>query len=115
MKYASESQNKYGEYAFNFHRDHLKEIEILNKKTERTFLALICVNEREICCLSHQLFIDIIAERKGRAGYAEDQYMILVTAMPRKKFRVYANSPGTKGKSLTQWKVARSDFPEIIF
>ncbi len=114
LKYASEPNKSFNEYLFNFHEDHLKELEILKKRTGRTFLVLICANLREVCCIEYKLFYKIIYERKKKAGY-QDQYGILVTAKRKQKFRVYTNAPGKKKKSLTQHKISRSDFPRILF
>jgi len=108
-------QNDYDEYAFNFHKDHLRELKQLNKHSYRTFIGLICVQAKEICCIDYELFLDIMEERYDKAGYKEDQYMILIAAQPKKSFRVYANMPGTRGASLTQHIISRSDFPGVIF
>ena len=59
----------------------------------------------------------MIDARKAAAGGAEDQYVVLVTASKNRKLHAYLNAPGKKGKLLkaTAIKVARSDFPGVLF
>jgi hypothetical protein len=55
--------------------------------------------------------------RKAAADAPEDQYVVLVTALKNSKLRAYLNVPGKKGKlpRKTEIKVARNDFPSMLF
>lgn len=93
----------------------MREIQILDRRVLRTFIILICVSLREVCCVQYTDFIEIIEERKKYIGRTEEQYMVVVAAQPKKRFRVYANMPGTKGYTLTSHIISRSDFPGVLF
>lgn len=114
-KYASEP-NGMNEYLFTFHVDHLSAIQKIAKHNNQAFLALVCVEDAEICCLSFEEFNTLIGNRKKSAGRDEDLYQILVTAEQGKSLRAYVNAAGKKGtiagKKIT---VARNAFPNAIF
>ena len=93
--------------------DELSEIAVINP---RTFVVLVCVKERDICCISYEQLQDLIAQRKTAKGGPEDQYSILVTAPKGKRLRVYVNAPGVRKKRLgKEIVISRSAFPSIIF
>lgn len=96
LKYASKPTRPYGEYGFVFHADHLVELAALNKKTEKTFIVLVCVYAKEICCITYSELQTFIAKRKYTRGQEEESYTVLATAPKGKSFRVYVNSPGVK-------------------
>jgi hypothetical protein len=114
-KYATNPAGRYKEYVFTFKLEHLEELERLQKKAEKVFLALVCVKDREICCLPYESLLNLIAMRRNRAGFNEEQYAILATIPKRKAFRVYVNSPGKKNTMLAQIIIPRKDFPEKLF
>lgn len=114
-KYASEP-NGSNEYIFNFNSDHMENIAKIQKGKHRLFLALVCVEDGEICCLSEAEFDTLIANRKKSAGADEDQYQILVTAPKGASLRAYVNAAGKKGKTAGKMlTVARNAFPQTIF
>ena len=116
LKYASKPKAPYGEYVFTFGEDHLRELKSLKKKSSRTFLALVCVHERQICCLPYPGLLQLLAARKKAKGSSEAQYTVLVTAPARKSFRVYMNAPGRRKRWLGDpLIIARNDFPDVIF
>ena len=45
-----------------------------------TFIALVCVKDREIACLEYEQLLDLVARRKVSKGTSENQYVVLVTA-----------------------------------
>lgn len=115
LKYAEKPTKTFNEYVFTFHPDHLEEVEHIEQKAGRAFVALVCVEARQICCISRDELTDIIEERKRAKGSDEDMYTILVTVPDGKKLRVYANCPGKRKKSLKQRTVSRTRFPGVIF
>lgn len=116
LKYASKPKAPFREYPFTFHKEHLEQLGQIAKTNPKTFVALVCVKDREVCCLSYDQLRAIVARRKAEKGVEEDQYVILVTAPAGKGLRAYVNAPGKKkailGKPLI---VARNAFPGAMF
>ena len=117
LKYAAKPHGRYKEYVFTFRKNHLETIAKLSNANPKMFVALVCVKEREICCLSSRELNEMIEYRKAASGGGEDQYNILVTMRPRQKMRVYMNLPGRRKIILkeTELKVKRSAFPAVLF
>ncbi len=116
LKYASKKTKAHDEYMFTFTREHLKDLEKIHKANSSTFVAMVCVGEREICCLSYDELAKLINSRKVEKGSKEDQYTILVTVPSGKSMRAYVNSPGVKNTMLGKpMIVKRNEFPRKIF
>ncbi len=116
IKYATNKIKPSEEYVFTFSKQHLNDLKSIHKVHPKTFVALVCVKDREICCLSYSELRGLVKARKLEKGSKEDQYTVLVTTPPRKQMRVYVNSPGKKGRTLgSPMLVKRSDFPSKIF
>lgn len=116
LKYGSKPKNPYKEYNFTFSREHQRELRNISKRVQRVYLGLVCVQDREICCLSYDQLNRLITARRHAAGKAESQYTVLVTVPKGKSFRVYVNSPGVKNTILsTPLIVRRRDYPNRIF
>jgi hypothetical protein len=114
-KYASEP-NPGGEYLFTFQSDHIDAVAKIAKHNDHAFIALVCVEDSEICCLSIEQFNTLIGNRKKSAGNDEDLYQVLVTAEQGKSLRAYVNAAGKKGKVAGKpITVARNAFPNEIF
>ncbi len=114
-KYATEP-NKVGEYAFTFGQDMMNILTKLMKKHESLFLGLVCVQDREICCLNKAQFQELIGYRKASTGIEETQYTILVTIKSGSSMRAYVNAGGTKRKYAgSQLIIRRNSFPNSIF
>ena len=63
MKYASRPSRNLGEYAFTFTDDHLEELEAIDSQMANTFIALVCVKDREIACLPLPQLQKLVARR----------------------------------------------------
>ncbi len=72
LKYASKPTPAFDEYAFTFHADQLKELEEIAAEHPRTFVALVRVKDREICCLSHAQLAEMVSRRRRAKGIAEN-------------------------------------------
>ncbi len=116
LKYATEPKGPYHEYRFTFSTENLRELKDIAAKTTHVHLALVCVQDRQICCLSYEKLLELIQRRRDAKGMDEDQYTVLVTVHAGKSFRVYINTPGakkkTEGKPLV---IPRDDFPDKLF
>jgi len=116
LKYASKPTERFGKYRFNFNTAHLDELDAISKAVPKTFLALVCVEARQVCCLPYSQLLSLIQRRRTRAGHAESQYVILVTAPKNKTLHVYIDVPHKKkmklGKDII---VNRNAFPNDLF
>jgi len=116
LKYSSRPTQAYEEYPFNFHDYELDRLAHIVGANPKTFLALVCVEVGEICCISYEHLQDLITRRQNNKGEREDQYVILVTGQKGKSFRVYVNAPGIRKKMLgAAFIVSRRAFPDVIF
>jgi len=115
IKYASAPKGRSSEYLFTFQQAHLDELNLLREKSGKVFAVLVCIKDKEICVLSDDDLLKLIALRQKAFGGPEDQYQIIVTAPANKQFRVYVNRPGVKGKMMGEIKVKRSAFPDALF
>jgi hypothetical protein len=116
VRYRTETQgHRFPVYTFAFSQDNLAELRRMSKRLSRVFLALVCVNDREICCLPYTTFDRFIHARRAAKGELETEYLIDVYAPRGKQLRVWINPPNTKGKYLKQALVPRSDFPSALF
>lgn len=114
-KYASEA-NGGGEYVFTFQSEHLDAINAMDKQNDHTFIALVCMDAEEICCLSKDDFDTLIVNRKKSAHKDEDYYQILVTAQSGRSLRAYVNAAGKKNTIAGKAKVvSRNAFPGSLF
>jgi hypothetical protein len=116
LKYASNPSKNLGEYVFQFTNDHLQELEAVAGQMESTFIALVCVRDREIACLTLDELQDMVERRKKKKGSDEERYVVLVTARRRQSLRAYVNMPDRKGIILgKQLVIKRQAFPERLF
>jgi hypothetical protein len=108
--------NKFKEYPFTFKKEQLAELEAISNASTKSFLALVCVKDRGICCIAYGQLKELIERRKKAKGGPEDQYTVLVTISKGKAFRAYVNAPGQKKTILEkELVVARNAFPNSIF
>lgn len=116
VKYAAKPHGRFKEYMFTFRTEHLDIISGLSKRGLNTFVALICVKGRHICCLTAEELDELVERRKADAGENEDQYLIWVTMPKGKSMRVYVNPRGRKKTMLGDALiVSRNAFPSILF
>ena len=116
LKYASKPSRNLGEYTFTFTDIHLQELAEIDSQMANTFIALVCVKDREIACLPFARLQELVERRRKKKGTPEEQYVVLVTAPEGKSLRAYVNWPDRKksilGKELI---IKRQAFPNAIF
>ncbi len=118
FKYSSKAKGQYKEFIFTFTDEHIEEIAAIAIANTKCFIALICVSEREIACLSYEQLNKLFKARRNALaalGRKEAAITVVVTAPVRKNMRVYVNQPGKKGVPLGTTKVSRKAYPEDIF
>ena len=81
----------------------------------QTFIALVCVKDREIACLTFKQLKDLVARRRKAKGTSEEQYVVLVTAPEGKSLRAYVNAPSKRGRILGRLLINRKLFPGALF
>ena len=101
-------------YSFAFSDDNLAELRRMSKRLTKVFVALVCVQDREICCLPYVDLEQLINVRQEEKGEVEDEYVIEAWIAPRKSFRVGISPPNTKGKWSKSFVIPRNDFPRAI-
>lgn len=115
LKYATKTKAPFSEYQFTFTAAHLKEIAAIQNKSKRVYIALVCVKDRQIGCISWDDLQLMINERKAEKGSKESAYTVLVVCPKGKKLRAYMNAPGARKKKLKEHLLSRSSFPGILF
>jgi hypothetical protein len=116
LKYASQPRSRHDEYVFNFSLENRKELSILRTVVRHIFVALICVESRQICCVTSAEIEALFQTRRTARGYDEEIVSILCSLPSGKAFRVYVNAPGKRNRLLGEpLLVARNRFPSAIF
>lgn len=117
LKYASRPSNGQMEYPFTFSTDERRELEEIGRVVSRLFIALVCVQAGEICCLPYDKLCELVERRKSeKGGVEEGQYVILVTAHPRQRLRAYVKAPGKRRAPIGEpMIVERNEFPRVLF
>ena len=116
LKYATNPTEAYEEYIFTFNQTHLSELAAIEEAGNSLYLALVCVQDNEVCCFPYRDFIQFISRRKQKLGRPEKQYGLLVTLKKNESFRVNINAPGKKKTYLVQsLTVPRNACPNSLF
>jgi hypothetical protein len=116
LKYASKPISIAKEYTFAFKESQLQELAEIAQAHPYTFLVLVCVEDREICCLGYMQLLELIERREKAKGSREHQYVVLVTVPKGKSLRVYINAPNVRSKYLgKELVIKRKAFPNALF
>jgi hypothetical protein len=116
LKYSSKPMGAAKEYKFTFPAAHLADLQTIRGLVKKTFVALVCVEDRHICCLSLPQLEELVERRRNAIGSVEDQYVVLVTLPEGGRFRVYVSVPGQRGQMLGKpLVIPRNCFPSSLF
>ena len=116
LQYSKRPVSAFNEYHFSFGDGELTELGSLRAKTESVALALVCVQDGEICAVPYEELLRLIDLRRTAYGRDEEMYVIAVKVLKGRMFRVYVSAPGKDGRMLDDAvKVARSKFPARLF
>ena len=114
LKYAGKPVGS--DYIFTFSQENKSELKKLDELCESVFIAMVCVKDRQICCISFEEFIKWLNQRRLALGEVESNSTILVNLTKGKAFRVNMNQPGRRNLYLAEPQiVARNRFPSVIF
>ena len=107
LRFCMQPSPPYTEYKFNFARQAKDDLQKLNDICDKTFLALICEQDKEICCLPYDDFYRMM----------KVQSTVNMILKSKGGFCVYVNARGKKSvkHSGTATKVPRRDFPDRLF
>lgn len=106
---------RFKEYQFTFTKEHRTELKNIVSAGGELYIALVCVKDKHICCITYQEFEKLLEARRESAGRIESQLVILVTLNPGEAFRAYVNSPRKRGTLLKpKLTIPRNRFPEIV-
>ena len=105
LRFCSRPAGKFTEYKFNFEPGAECDIRKLNDTCDKTFLALICDQDKEICCLPYDDFYRMM----------KVQSTVNVTLKSKGGFRVYVIAKKEELHSATATNVPRIDFPRRLF
>lgn len=104
------------EYSFSFNRDARKTIRQMAKHSDKVYVGLVCVEDRQICCLSVEEFNRLVSLRRSEVGKNEDQYVVWVALPKNSKFRAYVTPAARKNMYLGEpLRIAQSAFPAKVF
>ena len=116
LKYSSSPKGPFDEYKFTFNQFHLEELNNIAKVDDKLFIVLVCVKDRQICCIPYKLLLNMIMERRKAKGRKEGQYQLLVTLKKGEAFRIYMNEPSRRKVILGDpRKIRRNAFPGSLF
>ncbi len=101
-------------YRFKFTAEHLDDIvQAPIKKLERVVLGLVCVEDREICCVDLAQLTGMMHFRDGPVIDEDAAYTITVIADENCSFRVAGKEPGGKFTH-AEVVIARNRFPTCV-
>jgi len=104
------------DYNFTFSQENKKELAKLKKLCEKMFVALVCVADRQICCISLDEFNTWIETRRAALDKTENVSTILVNLPKSREFRVNMNKPGRRKVYLSKSQIVpRNRFPNALF
>ena len=114
LKYAGKRIGS--DYIFTFSKENKKELESLKRRCELVFISMVCVEDRQICCISLDEFNAWLKKRSAALRKHEDISTVLVNLLRGKAFRVNMNQPGRKKIYLSSPQIVpRNRFPNVLF
>lgn len=114
IKYAGRPTGS--DYIFTFTNANKTELARLMGRCDNVHLALVCVKDRQVCCISLAEFEAWLENRRVELGRVEATSTILVNLPIGKAFRVNMNQPGRRKIYLDNPQIVpRNRFPNILF
>jgi hypothetical protein len=116
LKYASEPKPPAEDYIFTFTKANKDELAKIANQSDKLFVALVCIDDRQICCLEYSELQAWFQKRQRALGTTEDTSTILVKLPKGKEFRVNMNQPRRRKVYLADPQlVPRNRFPNALF
>ena len=115
LKYAT-TPKAGSDYVFTFTKPNKAELDWLSERCDNVFVAMVCVKDRQICCISHEELADWLERRADALGHDEETTTLLVGLPKGKAFRVNMNMPRRRKVYLDKPQlVPRKRFPGLLF
>ena len=111
LKYATDPKPLNTDYVFTFTGPDKDELRSLDQLCDDAYIAMVCVQDRHICCISYAELTAWLKKREEALGQDEDTSTFLVHLPPGQHFRCNMNMPG--GAAFT-W-TSHNWFHEIVF
>ena len=104
------------EYLFVFNEENLDHIRNMKRRAQSAYIGFVCVEDKQICCLSVDELLALISRRRKAKGADEKQYSVIAALPKGSKFRVYVTPPRRRNMVLGDpVLVAQKDFSERLF
>ena len=104
------------EYHFVFDRKSRNTIDEMVQQRPSLFLALVCVEDRQICCISYEEFRNLVDKRHELLGGQESaQVAIYVAKIENSGFQVFVPTPKKRGSMNATTRVPQNAFPKKVF
>ena len=117
VKHASEPIS-HDDYVFTFTQSQKEGLQYLNNTyTGKVFIVLVCVEDREICCISYNELNAWFEKRRAALSEGDEADSTVLVQLPSGQgFRVNMNMPDTRGQYLDEPQIVpRNRFPAVIF
>lgn len=116
LKYANEPKPPAHDYIFTFSKANKDELTKLATQSDKLFIAMVCIEDRHICCIKYTEFQMWLQKRQRALGHAEDSSTILIGLPKGKEFRLNMNQPERRKVYLDKpLLVPRNLFPNALF
>ena len=116
LKYANEPKPPAHDYIFTFSKANKDELTKLATQSDKLFIAMVCIEDRHICCIEYAEFQMWLQKRQRALEHAEDSSTILIGLPKGKEFRLNMNQPGRRKVYLDKpLLVPRNLYPNVLF
>ena len=116
LKYATQPKPPDNDYIFTFTDPNKDELRSLNRRCDDVYIAMVCVQDRHICCISYAELTAWLEKREEALLHGENTSTILVRLPKGKAFRVNMNKPRRRRVYLDEAQlIPRNRFPNVLF
>lgn len=116
IKYCTNPSKPFNEYVFSFtRRVDIHEMAMMKKNLSYVYAGLVCLHDRQICCLSLDNLVSLAEQRDRLSGKTENIISIRVAYDAREYFKVRVNQPGRKWVRDNPIRIPRTGFPNLLF
>lgn len=116
LKYASEPKPPAKDYIFTFTKANKDELAKISTQSDKLFVALVCIDDRQICCLEYSELLTWFQKRHRALRASEETSTILINLPQGREFRVNMNQPKRRKVYLADPQlVPRNRFPNALF
>lgn len=115
LKYATDPKPLNADYVFRFTNPNKDELRSLDGLCEDVYIAMVCVQDRHICCISYGELAAWFKKHEEALGHDEDTSTLLVHLPPGQNFQCNMNMPSRRTYLDQPQLVPRNRFPNVLF